>query len=60
MWSPLQLVYRTAFGCMVLEIFIHNVAQGKNVFFLLENEEQNILETCSKWPILAVIHGKVF
>ncbi|XP_014029090.1 integrin beta-5 isoform X2 [Salmo salar] len=31
MWSPWQLVYRTAFGCMVLEIFIHNVAQGLNV-----------------------------
>lgn len=60
MWSPWQLVYRTAFGCMVLEIFIHNVAQGKS-FFLLETEEQNIiLETCFKWPILAVIHGKVF
>uniref|UniRef100_A0A6Q2Z3Z4 Integrin beta n=1 Tax=Esox lucius TaxID=8010 RepID=A0A6Q2Z3Z4_ESOLU len=31
MWSPWQLVYRTAIGCMVLEILIHNVAQGLNV-----------------------------
>ncbi|KAL0963982.1 hypothetical protein UPYG_G00316050 [Umbra pygmaea] len=31
MWSPWQLVYRTAIGCMVLEVFIHNVAQGLNV-----------------------------
>ncbi|XP_036815126.1 integrin beta-5 isoform X1 [Oncorhynchus mykiss] len=31
MWNPWQLLYRTALGCMILEIFIHNVAQGLNV-----------------------------